>query len=393
MDPMLDDEHSKTGAPQARVANIGLRILDGAMVLVVGTVILAAAAAGILALHMRAAAEGGIEANPPVSVATVKLKRSKHYEKTAEFVGRLEAARQTSLAFERGGLVLRVAFEEGERVREGDVIARLDTQQLVSQRKQLEAQVREIESQLALSKATLERQSSLNKRGWSPEQRYDEARYSVAQFRAGIERTRAQIESLDIDIEKSTVRAPFAGTVAARAIDEGSVVAAGTPIITLLESDVRRVRVGLPPDVADEIVSKQIYAFRSGKLEFSGQLFAKRADLQTGTRTVTTLFDVNGAANVPFGEITVLQLRRDVTAPGAWLPLAALSEGRKGMWSIFVVDQNVPDPTVKQEAVEVLYTSASRAYVRGSFDDGAEVIVSGTNRVISGQRVAQREAE
>ena len=63
---------------------------------------------------------------------------------------------------------------------------------------------------------------------------------------AGIDRVKAQIASIDIDIAKSKITAPFDGIVSSRLIDEGAVVAAGTPLLTVLEADRRQARIGLP---------------------------------------------------------------------------------------------------------------------------------------------------
>ena len=71
-----------------------------------------------------------------------------------------------------------------------------------------------------------------------------------------------------------------------------------------------------------------------------------------------------------------------------WLPLAALKEGQRGLWSILVVDAAQGTSVVRPEAVELLYATAEQAFVRGTFKDGADVIRNGTDRVVAGQRVA-----
>ena len=75
-------------------------------------------------------------------------------------------------------------------------------------------------------------------------------------FAAAIDRVAAQISEIDIDIRKSQLKAPFDGRISRRVIDEGAVVAAGTPIVTLLESGRRQVRVGVPPRIAASLKPK-----------------------------------------------------------------------------------------------------------------------------------------
>ena len=106
-----------------------------------------------------------------------------------------------------------VLKDEGDTVAAGEVVATLDTSQLEASRRQREAQIRELEARRDLAKLTLDRQSKLQKNGWSPEQRLDEARATLAELRAAIDRVKAQVASIDIDIGKSQLRAPFAGVM------------------------------------------------------------------------------------------------------------------------------------------------------------------------------------
>jgi hypothetical protein len=91
-------------------------------------------------------------------------------------------------------------------------------------------------------------------------------------------------------------------------------------------------------------------------------------------------------------EVTV---ERPVATPGFWLPMTALVEGERGLWTVYTV-RPAPDGggrVVGQEAVEVRHTEGDRVYVAGTLADGAVVIGDGTHRVIPGQRVRAVEAD
>ncbi len=364
-----------------------------------GAAFLGLTVAGIAALHARSAAEALPQAHPPVAVRTLKLEIEPSYREPVRYVGQLEPARQTALAFERPGLVIVVRKDEGDAVAAGEVVAALDTAQLEASRKQHEAQIRELEARLDLAKLTFERQSKLRKNGWSPEQRLDEAEASLEELGAAIDRVKAQIDSIDIDIRKSQLKAPFDGVIAARAIDEGAVIDAGTPILTVLEADHRQVRVGLPPDVAAKLDATKTYGVETNAGPIAARLYASRPDLQGATRTVTALFDVVGLDGsndrdgsndngTPFGEIVTLVLETTIEERGAWVPLVALKESDRGLWSLLTVTEQDGKPVVRREAAEVLHVDGPHAYVRGTFEPGASVISNGTNRVVPGQRVA-----
>lgn len=355
----------------------------------VSSAFIGAAAGGIALLHTRAAAELQPQPAAPTVVATTRIEIVPGYERTTSYVGRLEPARETALAFERAGLVTAIAPEEGDDVRAGDTIARMDTAGLASRRRQLVAQRRAFEAQRALAKATLQRQSKLKTSGWSPDQRLDEAESSFATLTANIEATSAQIAGIDIDIAKSVLKAPFSGTIAHRSVDEGAVVASGAPVVNLLESDQPRARIGLPPAVASSLGQDRSYMLRIGDRRIAARLIATRPDLEKGTRTVTVLFELSAvAARLPFGDLVTIELKSTVDERGAWVPLAALKEGRRGLWTILSTTTVGDAQVVAPEAVELLYATADRAFVRGTFEDGARIISRGTSRIVPGQRIA-----
>lgn len=346
------------------------------------------AVGGIALLHMRADAEATVAPNPPVSVAVRPVSLATGYTVRERFAGRLEAARQTRLAFERGGLIVSVLAEEGDRLSRSVVVARLDTSKLEAERSRLQAQQREIRARLELAKATLKRQVALTKRGWQSEQSYDAARFSVAELSAAIERLDSSIRTINIDIEKSALKLPFTGTIAARFVDEGAVVDAGTPVVEVMETERRQIRVGVSVEAARDLKSGEHYQLTSGNLVFRGRLISKRPDLQTGTRTVTVLLETSQAEDVPFGEIVELNIDRRIEAKGFWLPVASLTEGRKGLWTVLTVVRAQGEDVIAREAVEVLHVDDRRVFARGTLRDGARIVLSGTNRIIPGQRVA-----
>ena len=344
--------------------------------------------AGTAALHIRANAEVPPAANPPVTVNTQSLMMAEGYQITERFAGRLEPARQTQLSFERAGLVRQVLVEEGDQISAGDVVARLDTAKLEAERETLKAQTAELQARRDLAEATLKRQEELNKKGWRSAQNYDEARFSLKEIDASLRRIAASIGSLDVDITKSVLRAPFGGTVASRAIDEGAVVAAGTNIVELLEAAERQVRIGVSVSAAKTLKAGQTYKFNAGGQTVEGKIIAKRPDLDPRTRTISVLFSIARQHALPFGEIVELVLPRTVSSRGTWLPISALTEGRKGLWSVLTVTQRDDTSVVTREVAEILHIEGDRAFVRGTFSEGARLLLDGTNRVTPGQKVA-----
>lgn len=384
-----DDSPGSPSAGGRRRAGRMFRVLVHATTIgLTGLAVIALTAGGIALLHARSGSEPGAVANPPIAVDAVPLALTDTLVTNSSYAGRLEPARETALAFERAGLVLTVLVDEGDTVKEGEIVARLDTDKLRARRDELLAQRRELEARLDLAKATLSRQAELNDRGWSPQQRLDEASFGAAELEAAIERLEAGIRSIDIDIEKSDLKAPFTGTIAARSVDEGAVVASGAPVVTLLETGRSLVRIGVAVDAQHALTPGTEYPLTANGVELAGRLIAVRPDLETGTRTATALFEIDGPTALPFGEIVELTLEQSVPMTGAWVPVEALTEGEKGLWTVFVVRPGDDGDVVRRDAVEVLHVSGDRAYVGGAFADGTMVVTDGVNRLAAGQRVA-----
>lgn len=362
----------------------------------------AAAALALQALYARAEAVQGPPPRPPLPVDARAVALQESYLVTDRFAGRIETSRETVLAFERSGLVLEVLVEEGDRVAAGQTIARIDARTLEADRDRLKADKTRIETELELAERTRSRQENLSNKGFASEQRFDEAQASETSLKAQIASIEAQLRRLEIDVEKSAVTAPFAGLIAERDLDPGAVAQPGGPVARLLEVDAPRARIGLPPDRAAELRVGERYELEIRDRKVEATLAALRPDLAPTTRTVDALFDLSGAVDVGVaagesglsarqGEIVRLARDREVGARGAWLPIAALQEGAKGLWSVYVLKAE-PDAEgdawrVGQEAVAPIQVRDQMVYVGGTIGDGALVVVSGVNRIGRGQLV------
>lgn len=385
---MSDLQNYTENATKSKPVGFGRRLLRGLLVGSAALAIAALTAGGIAALQYRASTELQPLQHPPLAVSTLPVRMQDHYVTRTRYVGRLEPARQTSLAFELAGLVVAISVDEGTRVRAGDVIAQLDTDRLKADRRRLEARKRELEAERTLAQLTLARQSNLRKKGFSPQQSEDEAAAGVARITAAIDQVTTQVELVDIDIRKSVITAPFDGVVGTRNIDDGSVITAGTPVVSLLEASKPQARIGLPPDVARTLDPDAYYQITTDTGPVGARLSSMRPDLQTATQTVPVLFDLNSSNGAAFQQIVTLTVETPVRERGTWLPLAALKEGHKGLWSVLVVAARDGQTKVQTETVEVLHIEGEQAYVRGTLPANAQVVSNGTHRVVSGQLVA-----
>ncbi|MCA8883543.1 MAG: efflux RND transporter periplasmic adaptor subunit [Rhodobacteraceae bacterium] len=340
---------------------------------------------GAALISARAAATDLAIAASPTPVAVQRLVEVPGFVTQRAFLGQVEPAQTAELSFELSGKLSRIVADEGQAVRRGDLLARLDTQLLEAEQRRLEAARDAQAAELRFAEAALSRRTALNERGFAPAESSDQARATRDALIARMAETDAGLEAVRLRIEKSELHAPFDGWIGARLQDTGAALAAGQPLFRLLQNDRAVIRVGLPVWIAPEdLLHRDDLTVTLGGQTLAARVHAIRPDVDPATRTRTVLLHVDTAAGAAFGQTAVLHLPRPIDVAGAWVPLGALREGTQGVWTVFVVD---PESRVRPAAVEILHSEADRAFVRGSFQDGALLISDGPHRVTPGQTV------
>ena len=329
------------------------------------------------------AEEGRTMASAPEAVRLAPVEMVERAVVPRRFVGRVEAAGVQALAFERAGALVAVAVDEGDRVAEGEALAMLDVRVLEAGLAERRAARRAIEAQMELAELTAGRRRALEERGFSPTQAADEARLDAERLRARIAEADAAIDGLVLEIEKSTLVAPYHGRIGRRDADPGATLAAGAPVLTILQDAPPRMRVGLPPEIAEGIAPGDALEAEIGGRPLQATVLRIRPDLDpvTLTRAVVLALAVEDAVDGLTGSVTIPQ---EVGARGAWLPLSALREGERGLWTVLAPD---PQGVLRALAVEVLAAEGDRILVAGPFEPGARIVAEGAHRVSPGQAV------
>lgn len=324
-----------------------------------------------------------------LSVAAMPANLVPGYAVPRAFVGRIEARRESRVGFELPGLVTEVRVDEGDIIRKHQVIARLDTDQLELQRQRLVGQRTELKANIELARATRARQEMLTKQGHSSRQRFDEARFGEAALLGRLQQVDADIAAVALDIEKSTLRAPFDAIVAVRVVDEGTVVSVGHAIVDLLEDSYPEVRIGVAGDAIAAIAVGQTHALDVRGREVPAVVRSVLPVRDRATRSVDVMLTLQAPFNgIRRGDLARLQIDRSIAEPGYWLPLTALTESVRGLWAVYVADAADGETAVlERRELEVLHQEADRVFVRGTLADGERVVVGGRHRLVPGQRV------
>jgi multidrug resistance efflux pump len=330
-------------------------------------------------------------------------------------------------------------------VTEGQLLAKLDVRELNASREELLAQlaeaeaayaelqagprrfekaasqdrVEQLQSNLALTRTQLERRRTLFESGAIPKEDLDvlesEEQSLVNQLqaaknqvrdldagarpesrqagRARVEQVRASLDSLNVRLQDSLLKAPFAGTIAERLLDEGAIVTAGEPVFELVTEQQLEVEVFLPPERAEELSVGDVVTLSSKGAKQTARVadFLPNVNTATGTRGVLLTLPEDGSFQP--GELVRLNLGPARQNTGYWLPTTALLPGERGLFQCYTVEPVEGEENlfeVKKQAVEIIGGKGEKTFVRGTLTGDTRVITDGVQRVVPGQRVRLR---
>lgn len=321
-------------------------------------------------------------------VAATLYRQQPTFTRDANYLGVIRAGSDSVLGFEVAGVLTGLTATEGMRVSPGDVLAQLGTDRRKAHLDAATATYNRVAAERAQADARAERIAQLVEDGSASEQDYDDARFSAQALVAAENTAAAQRQSAQLELEKSTLRAPYEAVVAERLVQTGAVVAPGTPVLRLVTATGREAHVGVPPDVARRLVPGNAYPLVLEGEQITAELRSIRDDLDPSTLTVGTVFDLPASTAVAVGESVVLKIAETVDSAGGWLPISALLEAPRGLWDVLTI---TPDAEGKQraqrESVEILYTRGNEVFVRGTLANEVAVVASGLQRISPGDLV------
>ena len=304
------------------------------------------------------------------------------------FPGEVRARYEPELGFRIGGKISQRLVDVGDRVSEGTVLAKLDTDDVSLKLDAVRAQMASAQADHNLASSELERYRELMERNVISRSQFDsfESRYdaSVAQLR----QARANLKVARNQADYASLKAPRDGVIAQRLAEAGQVVAAGQPVFVLAVDGDREVRIDLPEQDVGRFVIGMPVAIelwsRKGKV-FPGTLreLSPSADPRSRTFEARVAFD-NDDVGADLGQSA------RVVASGAagngvlTLPLAAVTaEGdERYVWAV-----NPADSSLIKTPVETGAYGAETIPVLSGLQADTWVVAAGTHLLREGQTV------
>lgn len=330
-------------------------------------------------------------ANTPLKVEAVIARMSPDI-RVDVLVGEIVARDTLSASFSSGGRVASVAFDEGDKVPKGAVLARMESVQQEQAVRAAEAGVSTAEADYRQAIENLDRQTALLERGATTRIAKDAAEDALRVAEGGLAQARAELDRARTALEDTVLLAPADATVTSRNIEAGQVVGAAQTVFELALGD----RLDAVFDVPEALLTS---AGRSLRIEL--QLLGQSSAAFAGTvREVSPLVDATtGTVSVKVGigtappEVTYgsavrgTSQRRNVDR--IILPYTAMSATKDGP-AVWVVDPETKSVSLKQVVVDRFETG--RIYLAGGIDPGEMVVTKGSHLLFPGRLVSVVEA-
>lgn len=321
---------------------------------------------------------GAAPAAPPVTV-TVAPVAVRSVERTVSVVGTLAANEQADLASESEGQVIAVSADLGDRVKAGQVLARVRGDVI-------EAKVREAEASYDKAAADEARGRPLSAQGIISVQEYQ-------QVATSLQVARARRDALRVELDRTNIRAPFDGSVAQRMVSVGNYVRSGTVMFRLVQDDPLKFRGEIPERETPNVSAEQ--AIRVAVDAFRGETFNGKVT-RVGAAADPTARSVAFEAIVPngdrrlrpgffgHGDIVVRHDERALAVPRSAVVNFA------GVTKVFVVDG---DTAHEREVALGVDLGDGWVEIAQGVARGVSVVTTGLSKLVDGSKVVVRAGE
>jgi multidrug efflux system membrane fusion protein len=361
------------------------------MILTIAAVLIATAGGSAWRLSEAPAKPEPAARTIPVTMGVAGLKDVPVY---LTGLGTVQAFNTVAVKVRVDGQLDQVLFSEGQDVKAGQVLAKIDARAYQAQLVQARAKKQLDEAHLANARLNLQRYLTLVQTNAVPVQQVDTQRAMVAQLEAQVELDQGAIDNAQTFVDYCTITSPIDGRTGLRLVDRGNIVHAADPngLVVITQLQPISVIFTLPESQLREVIKsssgetlKVIASARSDQHELAEgtlELVDNQIDQSTGTVRLKATFPNTNRALWPGQFVDVRLLLR--TIPDAvTVPATAIQRGPDGLY-VYSVDET---GHVRMRPVSVEQMADGTAVVESGLQAGTRIVVSGQYRLQPGSPV------
>lgn len=352
------------------------------MLIVTGTMIVLIVGLGATKFfQIKAAMAQGASFQPPPEAVTTVIADEQEWPETLRAVASVVAVQGVTVSADLPGIVEKIHFESGAKVRRGDLLTELDSSQ---ERAQLAA----AESAAKLARINLERMQDLQQKGVTSQAELD-------QMRATAEQAEARLGEIRATIERKRIRAPFAGVLGLRQVNLGQYLNGGDPVVSLQALDPIYVDFAVPQqEVSRLAVGHPVTATLEGVTETisAGTVTAIDSVVDAATRNVRVRATfTNAGERLRPGMFVEARVALGAGRRSVTLPTSAVNYAPYGD-SVYVVEE-MQGPSgqsylgVRQQVVKLGASRGDQVAVLSGVAAGEQVVTSGVFKLRPGAAV------
>jgi membrane fusion protein (multidrug efflux system) len=352
---------------------------------IIGLCVIIGVLAGVKAMQIGTLiAAGETMRPPPVSIASASVEEAE-WDNSISAIGTLEAGQGVMITAEAPGRVDQLMFSGGERVSAGDVLVQQDVSSELSQLEQAR-------SSLNLANSNFRRVSRLYNNNVLSRADFDAAKSQQSS-------AQAQLDGIQITIDKKQIVAPFDGRLGLSLVDVGQDISAGVSVVSLQALEPMLVNFSLPQQALARVQAGyeiQLTTDATPGRSFSGKINAINTQIDSVTRsvlvqaTLDAADDADGAALLP-GMYASVQVLLPQKTPVLTVPATAVSFATYGD-SVFVIEEGDAGAlTARQQFVQLGDRRGDFVAITKGLEAGQRVVSDGVFKLRNGAGIVISE--
>jgi len=337
------------------------------------------------------AAKAPTSAPIPVTVATVQQIDFPVY---LNGLGTVQPYDKVTVRSRVDGQIIKVAFRQGQMVKEGDTLVEIDPRPYQAVLDQALAKKAQDEANLKNAKLNLDRYLSLAQKDYASRQQVDTQQAMVDQLTAQVKGDQAAIENAQTQLSYTTIKAPLSGRTGFRLIDPGNIVHASDQngIVTIVQLQPISVVFTAPEEaltqinkaLVEGIVLVKALSSDGLKMLSEGRLALVNNEVDEASGTIRMKATFRNTDNVLWPGLSVAtRLLVDTLKQVATVPDNAVQRGPNGLYAFVVGDGN----KARVQAIKVSHSDDGISVVEEGLTPGQQVVVAGQYRLQAGSVV------